>query len=64
MDAARALAPMFVFMRTPIFIPVVAELVGWLFDSIGKISRRMRQPAARRDRQVVQPSLRFGITKL
>jgi hypothetical protein len=51
-DAARTLIPMFVFMLTPILIPVVVELVGRLSDGIGRRSRRKRRPAARRVRQV------------
>lgn len=58
MDAARTLIPMFVFMLTPILIPVVVELVGRLSDGIGRRSRRKRQPAARPVRQVSRPRLR------
>ena len=58
MDAARTLIPMFVFMLTPILIPVVVELVGRLSDGIGRRSRRKRHPAARPVRQVSWPRLR------
>ena len=34
MDAARALAPMFAFMLTPLAIPVVVELVGRLWSRL------------------------------
>ena len=59
MDAARALAPMFVFMLTPLAIPVVVELVGRLSDGIRRRSGPKRR-AVRPVRRAKGSRLRIG----